>query len=178
MFELFETLAPENEERLSDKRVDKIKASVLSRIEEDKPMKKHFTIKPLLIAAAITATGTISALSAGAVTTPAISDEKLPAATVAVQPEAPAIPAAPENDTKPDTTPEPAVSADGTYFEYEGRNIKIIEEKASDMELIGMDDDGTRHYKSRYGGTTSHWCNDGDDCDNSDWGTCLFVYVD
>jgi len=212
MFEFLETLAPENEERLPDKRVDKIKTSVLSRIEEDKPMKKHFTIKPLLIAAAITAIGAISAISAGAVTPPAISDETLPAATDAAQPEAPAEPAAPdtpaasENDSKPDTTPKKADSADsrielsplgssdsvskmgtiskftleadGTYFEYEGKTMKIIEEKASDMKLIGVDADGTRHYKSRYGGTVSHWCTDGDSCDGSDWSTAIFVQAD
>ncbi len=71
MFEFLETLAPENEERLPDKRVDKIKASVLSRIEEDKPMKKHFTIKPLVIAAIIstvaaaTVVGTSAAMESG-----------------------------------------------------------------------------------------------------------------
>ncbi len=166
MFEILETLSPENEERLPDKRVDKIKASVLSRIEEDKPMKKHFTIKPLLIAAAITATGAISALSAGAVTTPAVSEEKLPAAAASQ-------PAAPENDPKPDTTSEPAelpvnrielaspesldndekgtvsaliVQPAGKELDYEVR-----EEKLSDMELIGVDDNGVRHYKSSTG---------------------------
>lgn len=68
MFEFFETLAPENEERLSDKRADKIKASVLSRIEEDKPMKKHFRIKPLLIAAIISAVAVGSAVITSAAT--------------------------------------------------------------------------------------------------------------
>ncbi len=177
MFEFLETLAPENEERLPDKRVDKIKASVLSRIEEDKPMKKHFTIKPLLIAAAITATGAISAISAGAVTTPAISEETLPAVAVASQPAAADTPAAPENDLKPDTTSEPAESPNdrielappeildgaekgtvsvliiqpaGTELDYE-----VCKEKLSDMELIGVDDNGVRHYKSSNGKTVS-----------------------
>ncbi len=71
MFEFLETLAPENEERLPDKRVGKIKASVLSRIEEGKPMKKHFRIKPLVIAAIIstvaaaTVIGTSAAMDSG-----------------------------------------------------------------------------------------------------------------
>ncbi len=166
MFEILETLSPENEERLPDKRLDKIKASVLSRIEEDKPMKKHFTIKPLLIAAAITATGAISALSAGAVTTPAVSEEKLPAAAASQ-------PAAPENAPKPDTTSEPAESPDdrielappesldnnekGTVsaliVQPAGKELdyEVREEKLSDMELIGVDDNGVRHYKSSTG---------------------------
>lgn len=72
MFEFFDDLAPENEERLSDKRADKIKTCVLSRIEEDKPMKKHFRIKPFVIAAAITATGAASVVTANAATDGAV----------------------------------------------------------------------------------------------------------
>lgn len=172
-FEKLEALAPENEERLPDKRVDKIKASVLSRIEEDKPMKKHFTIKPLLIAAAITATSAISAISAGAVTTPAVSEEKLPTAIAASQPAAADTPAAPENDPKPDTTSERAESPDdrielappeildndekgtvsalivqptGMELDYE-----VSRQKISDMEFIGEDDNGIRRYKTAAG---------------------------
>ncbi len=154
-FEKLEALAPENEERLPDKRVDKIKASVLSRIEEDKPMKKHFTIKPLLIAAAITATGAISALSAGAVTTPAVSEEKLPAAA-ASQPAAAAQPAAPENAPKPDTTSERAESPD-ELADIPTEDLQNYGrfEKVPDMEFIGEDDNGVRHYKSSTGETVS-----------------------
>ncbi len=183
MFEILETLAPEKEERLPDKRVDKIKASVLSRIEEDKPMKKHFTIKPLLMAAAITATSAISALSAGAATTPAVSEEKLPAVAVASQPAAAdtpaadAQPAAPENDLKPDTKFERAESPDdrtepappesldndekGTVsaliVQPTGMELDygVSSQKISDMEFIGEDDNGVRHYKSSTGGTVS-----------------------
>ena len=72
MFEYFNDLAPENEEQLSETRVNKIKASVLSRVlsntEEEKPMKKHFSIKPFIIAAAIMTTGAVSVLGASAAT--------------------------------------------------------------------------------------------------------------
>ncbi len=68
MFEFFDTLAPENAEQISETRADKIKASVLSRIKEERPMKKHFRIKPFVIAAAVSLTAasviTISAMGA------------------------------------------------------------------------------------------------------------------
>lgn len=65
-----------DEESAADNRADNVKTAVLSRIkvEEDKPMKKHFRIKPLLIAAAITATGAASLITANAATDGAISD--------------------------------------------------------------------------------------------------------
>ena len=68
MFEFFDTISPENEEQISETRTQKIKASVLSRIEEEKPMKKHFSIKPFVIAAAIMTTGAVSVLGASAAT--------------------------------------------------------------------------------------------------------------
>lgn len=49
-------------EDLSENRVKNIKASVLARIEEDKPMKKRFKFKPLVIAAAMIATAAASAI--------------------------------------------------------------------------------------------------------------------
>lgn len=72
MFEFFDNIAPENAEQISQTRADKIKASVLSRIEEDKPMKKHFSIKPFLIAAAVAVTGAVSVVTANAATDGAI----------------------------------------------------------------------------------------------------------
>lgn len=75
MFEFFDNIAPENTERISDKRADKIKASVLSRIEEDKPMKKHFGIKPLIIAAAVAVTGAASVVTANAATNGAVAEK-------------------------------------------------------------------------------------------------------
>lgn len=62
-----------DEETIVEKSTEKIKTAVLSRIEEEKPM-KHFTIKPLLIAAIITATGTLSLVTANAATDGAVAD--------------------------------------------------------------------------------------------------------
>lgn len=62
-----------DEESTADKSAENIKTAVLSRIEEDKPM-KHFNIKPLLIAAAITATGAMSLVTANAATDGAVMD--------------------------------------------------------------------------------------------------------
>lgn len=62
-----------DEETAADKSAENIKTAVLSRIEEDKPMKR-FNIKPLLIAAAITATGAMSLVTANAATDGAVFD--------------------------------------------------------------------------------------------------------
>lgn len=62
-----------DEETAADKSAENIKTAVLSRIEEDKPMKR-FNIKPLLIAAAITATGAASLVTANAATDGAVMD--------------------------------------------------------------------------------------------------------
>ena len=73
MCDYFDKTPLDNEEKLSEERVQKIKASVLSRIEEEKPM-KHFSIKPFIIAAAITATGALSLITANAATDGAVMD--------------------------------------------------------------------------------------------------------
>lgn len=62
-----------DEEAATDESTEKIKTAVLSRIEEEKPMKR-FTIKPLIIAAAITATGALSLVTANAATDGAVMD--------------------------------------------------------------------------------------------------------
>lgn len=62
-----------DEETITEKSTENIKTAVLSRIEEEKPM-KHFTIKPLLIAAVITATGALSLVTANAATDGAVAD--------------------------------------------------------------------------------------------------------
>ena len=62
-----------DEEQASDKSAEDIKTAVLSRIEEDKNM-KHFSIKPLIIAAAIAATGAVSVVTANAATDGAVID--------------------------------------------------------------------------------------------------------
>lgn len=87
MFEFLDEFAPENPEQISQTRVDRTKTSVLSKIENDDPdkydkeelpMKKHFAIKPFLIAAAVAVTGAVSAVSAGAAENSNISDLTLP----------------------------------------------------------------------------------------------------
>lgn len=189
MFEFFDTLAPENAERLSETRADKIKVSVLSRIKEERPMKKHFGIKTLVVAAAIMTTGAVSVVSASAATTRNVSDLIAPAAVTEQPevPEEPAAPTAPEEAVQTDipapteTTDKPVTNlkelsdeeykelkrtlieeCDSEIFDFHGKKEMWIEEKLSDMEFIGEDSDGTRHYKSRYGSTTSIWSVDGD----------------
>lgn len=61
------------EEKSADKSAENIKTAVLSRIEEEKPM-KHFTIKPLIIAAVITATSATSLITANAASNGAVMD--------------------------------------------------------------------------------------------------------
>lgn len=119
MFEFFDDLAPENEERISNKRADKIKASVLSRIEEEKPMKKLFRIKPLLIAAAVMTTGAVSAVSAGAAENTNISELTLPKI------EAPAI-TNPNEEAKPDVTSEVSYEVNDPELEIESAGGEII----------------------------------------------------
>lgn len=51
---------------LSEDRVSSIKRSVLSRVEGVKPLKKRKYIKPLVIAAALTATAAVSTIAVGA----------------------------------------------------------------------------------------------------------------
>lgn len=62
-----------DEETTADKSAENIKTAVLSRIEEEKPMKR-FTIKPFIIAAAITATGALSLVTANAATDGAVME--------------------------------------------------------------------------------------------------------
>lgn len=62
-----------DEEKIAEKSTENIKTAVLLRIKEEKPM-KHFTIKPLIIAAAITATGALSLVTANAATDGAVVD--------------------------------------------------------------------------------------------------------
>ncbi len=70
MYDLFERIPLENEEKLSEKRADDIKAAVLSRIKEENNMSKHLTIKTISIAAAVATTAAVSAMIASAENTP------------------------------------------------------------------------------------------------------------
>ena len=210
MFEIIYDLVPENEEQLSETRVNNIKASVLSRIsqtEEEKPMKKHFSIKPFVIAAAIMTTGAVSVLGASAATknTP---DRTVPV-TITYQQTDSANAEQPtgsytlevlgEIGTEDLTEVEVSLDyheaddsltveqkrielkelideVDGYIYEVDGQMIKMIGEQFSEMELIGIDEDGTHHYKSRYVGTASRWTADGNYDDDS-WSHFLYVRV-
>ncbi|MCM1165338.1 MAG: hypothetical protein NC299_12200 [Lachnospiraceae bacterium] len=61
------------EENGADKSAENVKTAVLSRIEEERHM-KHFSIKPLIIAAAITAAGALSLVTANAATDGAVAE--------------------------------------------------------------------------------------------------------
>lgn len=70
MYDILKKYPPQNEEKLSDKRANDIKAAVLSRIKEEKAMKKHFSIKTISIAAAVVTTAAVSAMIASAENAP------------------------------------------------------------------------------------------------------------
>ena len=210
MFEFLDNLAPENEEQISETRVNNIKASVLSRIEEEKPMKKHFSIKPFVIAAAIMTTGAVSVLGASAATKNT-SDRTVPVTITYQQTDSAELPentptgsytlevlgelgtenltevevSLEYNETDDSITVEQKRieikelidEADGYIYEVDGQMMKVVGGKFSDMELIGIDEDGTHHYKSRYVGTTSRWTADGNYDDDS-WSSFIYVRVD
>lgn len=67
MCDLFKKYPLENEKKLSPNRVNKIKFSVLSLIEEDFPMKKRFKLKPLIVTAIMAITAVVLAITVGAV---------------------------------------------------------------------------------------------------------------
>lgn len=66
MRRFFEEHTLDNNDSLSEDRVKKIRRSVFARIKEEKPMKKHFSLKPMIIAAAITAAAAISTVTVAA----------------------------------------------------------------------------------------------------------------
>lgn len=70
MYDILKKYPPQNEEKLSEKRARDIKAAVLSRIKEEKAMKKHFSIKTISIAAAVATTAAVSAMIASAENAP------------------------------------------------------------------------------------------------------------
>lgn len=61
------------EESGADESAEAVKTAVLSRIEEDKNMKR-FSMKPFIIAAAVAATGVVSMVTANAATDGAVVD--------------------------------------------------------------------------------------------------------
>ena len=77
MYKFFKHCKMHNAENISEERISAIKSSVLSQVnqsEEDIPMKQHFSVKPLLIAAAVSATAVASIATANAATDGAVMD--------------------------------------------------------------------------------------------------------
>lgn len=77
MYNFFKHCKMHDAENISEERISAVKSSVLSQVnqsEEDIPMKKHFSVKPLLIAAAVSATAVASVATANAATDGAIMD--------------------------------------------------------------------------------------------------------
>lgn len=211
MFEFFEECEFECEQ-LSDSRKNKIRASVLSRIKEGKPMKKSTVLRSVILAATAAAVGTLSLIgSADSVPASGLtaSENGTVVAVEVTAPECAVISQVYDVTLSPEyeITSEDVVvrlldnsgnyevkitecvkeglegiqnliyEAEGEIFEIDGMMVKMIAEKAGDMNLIGVDDDGTRHYESVYGGTFSHWSADGIDDDDT-WGTAVYVRID
>lgn len=66
MREFFDNIPLNNEENISEEQLQKIKASVLSRVKEEKAMSKRSTIKTITIAVAAATTAALSAMIASA----------------------------------------------------------------------------------------------------------------
>ena len=208
MFEILENELPENEEHISEERLQKIKAYVSSQIvrdkpdKEERPLKKNTTFKALLVAAAVMTTGAVSVIGASAEinrTDPAVTappaqvDDATPAASTPKEttevPETPETPETPEAPADTDTTEifykrdiENAIETEingykvtVTKYEADGKPMKSITQKMSDMELIEIEADGTHVYKTWSGGTCKRWSADGNYNDD-DWGCSTFYY--
>lgn len=116
-----------DEEMSADKSVENIKTVVLSRIEEEKPM-KHFTIKPLLIAAAITATGAVTLATANAATDGAVVDKMVRTFTLILN-----------GEEVEGTITEYSVGDDGEAKRVE---VELPEGAVGDNMAIFIDEDG------------------------------------
>lgn len=125
-------------ENISEERLSAIKSSVLSRVnqsEEDIPMKKHFSAKPLIIAAAVSATALTSLITANAASDLSankyIAEESQPNITENDTTNIPNDTAAEEAQpdiTENDTTNTPADTTEGedTYkILIEGKDVDI-----------------------------------------------------
>ncbi|MDE6731304.1 MAG: hypothetical protein K2J77_00310 [Oscillospiraceae bacterium] len=66
MREYFDNIPLDDEEKLSEKRINNIKTSVLSRVKEEKAMSKRTTIRTITIAVAAATTAALSAIIASA----------------------------------------------------------------------------------------------------------------
>lgn len=112
MYDFFKDIALESEEKLSEKRVDSIKAAVLSRIKEENSMKKISAFKTFSIAAIVAATAAMSAMLASA-EKPASLPTKQPAA--AIEQSTPATAETPENTDEKASDKENAAGDTQTY---------------------------------------------------------------
>lgn len=66
MCEFFDNIPLDDEEKLSEERINNIKTSVLSRVKEEKAMSKRSTIRTITIAVAAAATAALSSMIASA----------------------------------------------------------------------------------------------------------------
>lgn len=132
MYDLFERIPLENEEKLSEKRAEDIKAAVLSRIKEENNMSKHLTIKTISMAAAIAATAMMSAIAANADVSPA-----------RIMPqESGALPAETQGDNAPETNAAPEANETEVNAAPEANNAPAANEtaEASEAEKKKYDD--------------------------------------
>lgn len=173
--------------------------------KEERPMKKITTFKALLVAAAVMTTGAVSIIGAsaemnrtasGPIAPPAQIDDATPAASAPAETpetpktaEVPEMPETPEAPADTDTTEssykqdienaiENAINGMKvtiTKYEADGKPMKSITQKASDMELIDIKADGTHVYKTWSGGTLKVWSADGN-YNNVNCGCSAFYY--
>ncbi len=170
--------------------------------KEEKPMKKRTTFKALLVAAAVMTTGAISVIGASAemnrtasepITPPAQVDDATPAASAPAEtpevpetPETPETPEAPTDTETPESSYIPYKDAIETEingykvtivkYEADGKPMKEIIQKMSDMELIDIEADGTHVYKTFSGGTFKAWNADGNYNDDSGWASIYYDF--
>lgn len=166
MFNYFDNIPLNNEEKITEERAEKIKASVLSRIKkEEKSMKKTTAIKTLSIAAVAAATAMMSAVIANAELSQAPAQEadveEISGWVEVVEGEE-IVPAATENATTEisdvsgwvkETDPEPDVDVDpespdyitvfyddewDVYYYYDNNNTEVVPHEAIYKEVDDM----------------------------------------
>lgn len=89
MREFFDNIPLDDEENVSEERLQFIKNSTLSRVKEEKAMSKRTTIKTITIAVAAATTAALSAMIASADSAPAATTAEKPVAAVEEETEKP-----------------------------------------------------------------------------------------
>ncbi len=107
MYDFFKEIALESEVKLSEKRVNSIKAAVLSRIKEENSMKKISVFKTFSIAAIVAATAAMSAMLASAE-----KPASLPTKQPAVEQSTPATAETPKDADEKDSNKENAANTE------------------------------------------------------------------